>query len=77
MTLKELKQAIADNKLLCPECKQPVKEYEKFTEIDEIWDGPGDSRIDASDRSKVTLTCTAAPCKWKERTEYWRNYIED
>lgn len=77
MTLKILKQAIADCKLLCPECKQPVKEYDKFSEIEEIWDGAGDSRIDASGRYKVTLICTSKPCEWKERTEYWGNYIED
>lgn len=77
MTLKELKQAISDNKLLCPECHKPVSQFDKFNEVEDVWDGAGDSRIDASGRYKVTLTCTTPPCQWKERTEYWRNYIED
>lgn len=77
VSLTEFKQAIANKKLLCPECKKPIEEYERFQEVEDVQDGAGDSRVDSSGNYKVTLKCTTAPCAWKERTEYWRNLIED
>ena len=77
MSLQVIKQAIADKKMLCPSCKQPVKQFEKFVEMtDSVWDGAGDSAL-ATQGSKVTLICGNDKCDWKERTEYWKNYIED
>ncbi len=76
MSLQTIKQAIADKKMRCPKCKQPVKEYEKYVDaIGHIWDGAGDSRVEMQG-SKVTLICGNGNCDWKERTEYWDNYIE-
>jgi len=73
MSLSKIKEAISGGKMLCPECKKPVKSYEKFVEMTEsVWDGAGDSNLETSG-SKVTLIC--GNCDWKERTEYWSEYI--
>jgi transcription elongation factor Elf1 len=75
MSLQVIKQAIADKKLLCPNCNKPVKSFDKFIEMtDSVWDGAGDSLLDTKG-SKVTLIC--GNCDWRERTEFWKNYIED
>ena len=75
MSLQKIKQAIADKKMICPSCNKPVQQYDKYTELtDSVWDGAGDSNLETSG-SKVTLICGA--CDWKERTEYWNNYIEE
>jgi len=75
MSETKIKDAIANKKLICPQCKQAVTKYEKYTEMTaNVWDGAGDSGIEYAG-SKVTLVCGS--CDWKERTEYWSNYIED
>lgn len=77
MSEEILKKAIAGKKMRCPKCAQPVQQYDKFVDaIQNIWDGFGDSRIDVSG-SKVTLICGNDKCDWRERTEYWLNYVED
>jgi hypothetical protein len=54
-----------------------VGNYEKYVEmVDSVWDGAGDSKTEFAG-AKVTLICGAAGCDWRERTEYWNNYIED
>jgi hypothetical protein len=75
MSLQRIKAAIADSKLICPSCQKPVQKFEKYIEtLSSVWDGPGDSNLETSG-SKVTLIC--GNCEWKERTEFWSNYIED
>lgn len=75
MSLQKIKQAIEDKKMFCPECKGSVQKYEKYADmLASVWDGPGDARME-TEGSKVTLIC--GNCDWKERTEYWSNYIED
>lgn len=77
MSLQQIKQAIADQKMRCPECNQPVKQYDKFVELTaSVWDGAGDSNLETAG-SKVTLICGNSGCSWKERTEYWTSYIQD
>ena len=77
MSLQTIKQAIADKKMLCPECKKPVKEFEKFVEMTaSIWDGAGDSNLETKG-CKVTLVCGNPGCDWKERTEYWTEFLSD
>jgi RNase P subunit RPR2 len=75
MSLQRIKQAIADKKVICPNCDKPVQQFDKYVEkTASVWDGPGDSRLETAG-SVVTLICGS--CDWKERTEYWSNYIED
>jgi hypothetical protein len=77
MSLSTIKDAISSKKMKCPQCKAPVQKFEKFVELtDSIWDGAGDSKMETKG-SKVTLICGNGSCDWKERTEYWSNYIED
>lgn len=77
MSLDVLQQAIKDNKMICPKCNKPVKQYDNFvTTSSSVWDGAGDSARDA-DGSKVTLICANDGCAWKERTEYWDSYIDE
>lgn len=78
MSLNILMDAIDGKKLMCPLCKKPVQKYEKFVEMTgNVWDGAGDSNRNASAAgSKVTLICGNDKCDWRERTEYWQNYIE-
>jgi hypothetical protein len=76
MSEKTLKTAIAEKKMKCPKCQQPVQKYEKFVEMmASIWDGAGDSKTETGG-SKATLICGNAGCDWKERTEFWEQYID-
>ena len=75
VTLQVIKDAIANKKMICPECKQPIQKFDKFAEtIDAVRDGFNVVEID-SRASRVTLTCGNGDCPWSERTEYWREYI--
>jgi hypothetical protein len=75
MSLKTIKDAIADKKMICPECKKPIQKFDKFAEtIDAVRDGFNVIEID-SNASRVTLTCGNDGCAWTERTEYWIEYI--
>ncbi len=77
MSLDVIQEAIANKKMLCPKCKKPIQKFEKYAEtIDAVRDGFNIVEID-SRGSRVTLTCGNEGCDWKERTEYWRNMIED
>lgn len=76
MTLNEFKEIINAHKLICPDCGKPIKQFDKFVElIASVWDGPGDSRLETAG-SKVTLICGSDGCTWRERTEYWENYMQ-
>lgn len=75
MSLQVLQSAINSQKMKCPNCGKPVKQYDKFTELTaSVWDGAGDSGLETAG-SKVTLIC--GNCDWRERTEYWANYIDE
>lgn len=76
MSLDILITAIEEKKMACPSCKKPIQKYEKFVEMAQsVWDGAGDSGMGVAG-SKVTLICGNDKCDWRERTEYWKNYIE-
>lgn len=76
MSLEVIKQAIADEKMRCPKCKGAVKQYDKYVETcASVWDGAGDSGLETQG-AKVTLICGNDTCDWRERTEYWREYID-
>ena len=77
MNLSEFKEIISTGKLVCPECGKPILEFEKFLgeSIANIWDGAGDSKVETAG-SKVTLICANEGCQWRERTEYWSNYLK-
>ena len=77
MSLEKIKSAISEKKLRCPTCSRPVLKYEKYVDsVDSVWDGAGDSGVEFSG-CKVTLVCGNDSCDWKERTEFWKNYLED
>ena len=77
MSLKVIKDAVANKKMLCPQCKKPIQKFEKFAEtIDAVREGLGFTDID-SRGSRVTLKCGNDPCEWTERTEFWSQYITD
>ncbi len=77
MSLQRIKDAVQNNKMRCPSCKSPIQKYEKYVEmVDSVWDGAGDSNTEFAG-AKVTLICGNPNCDWRERTEYWNNYIED
>ena len=77
MSLQVIKEAIANKKMRCPQCKGPIQKFDKYAEtIDAVRDGFGDTKID-SRASRVTLTCGNGDCSWHERTEYWEQYIEE
>jgi hypothetical protein len=77
MSLKVIKDAIANQKMLCPKCQNPIKKQEKYAEtIDAVRDGFGYTDID-SRASRVTLTCGNEGCDWTERTEFWSQYIHE
>jgi hypothetical protein len=77
MSLQIIKDAIANKKMTCPECKKPIQKFDKFAEtIDAVRDGFNVLEID-SNASRVTLICGNDPCQWKERTEYWHEYINN
>ena len=77
MRLSEFKETINTGKLICPTCGKSIRQFEKYVEesIEAIWDGAGDSRIETGG-SKVTLICGNPGCPWRERTEYWSNYLQ-
>ena len=76
MSLKTIKDAIANQKMICPSCNKPIKEFSKFAEtIDAVRDGFNVIEID-SNASRVTLKCGNEGCDWGERTEYWIEYIK-
>jgi hypothetical protein len=77
MSLEIIKGAIANKKMACPKCKKPIQKYDKYAEtIDAVRDGFNLIDID-SRSSRVTLTCGNNGCDWTERTEYWKQYIDD
>lgn len=76
MSLSTIKNAIQNKKMHCPKCKGAVQKYEKYVEMTaSVWDGAGDSNHETAG-SKVTLICGNGVCDWKERTEFWANYID-
>jgi hypothetical protein len=76
MGLQRIQGAIKDKTMKCPSCHQPVKQYEKYVDmVASVWDGPGDTRTETSG-SKVTLICGNDGCDWKERTEFWEQFID-
>lgn len=79
MSVEVIKKAIANEKMRCPKCKKPVKKYDNFVAmLDTAYDGPDSSlTLDSAGPSKVTLICGNDSCAWKERTEYWENYLEE
>lgn len=77
MSEVRVKTAIANKKLRCPNCGEPILKYEKYVDTaDSVWDGAGDTNVEFSG-CKVTLVCGNGKCDWKERTEYWQNFAED
>lgn len=73
MSAQVIKDAIANKKMMCPECGKPIQKFDKIAEtIDAVRDGFNVVEID-SHATRVTLTC--GNCPWTERTEYWQNYI--
>jgi len=77
MSQDRIKKSIAEKKMACPECKKPIQKYEKYLDLmGSVWDGAGDSLTQTAG-SKVTLICANGDCAWRERTEYWENYIAD
>lgn len=77
MSLQTIKQAIADKKMICPECSEPVTKFEKFVEVlESVYDGPGSGLDGDTNGCKATFICGNGDCQWKERTEYWDNYIK-
>lgn len=74
MSQARIKQLITEEQLICPDCDKPIKGMDKYVDtIGSVWDGAGDSHTEGGG-SKVTLIC--GNCSWKERTEYWENYIK-
>jgi hypothetical protein len=77
MSQQEFKELIAGGRLICPTCSLPVRSFEKYTEMaSSVWDGAGDTSVETAG-SKVTLICANGECPWRERTEYWSNYLKD
>ncbi len=77
MSLDSFKKIIDDKRLICPSCEKPVKQFEKYVQsISSVWDGAGDSLTEDAG-AIVTLICGNDGCAWKERTEYWDNYLKD
>ncbi|MBX9688121.1 MAG: hypothetical protein K2X27_15545 [Candidatus Obscuribacterales bacterium] len=77
MSLQAIKDAIANEKLICPKCKGAIKGWEKYAEtIDAVRDGFNIQEID-SNGERVTLICGNEGCAWKERTEYPLEFSKD
>lgn len=77
MSEQVIKDAIANKKMICPECKKPIQKYEKYAEtIDSVRDGFNILEVDSMG-SRVTLECSNGDCSWQERTEYWEEYINE
>ncbi len=76
MKQNEFKQAIEEGKFVCPDCGKAIKQFEKFVETTaSVWDGAGDSNLETG-AAKVTLICANDSCPWRERTEYWSEYMK-
>lgn len=76
MSLDKFKKLISDGELICPKCAKPVSKFEKYVEkLASVWDGAGDS-VTETEGSVVTLICANGSCAWKERSEYWENYLK-
>ncbi len=77
MSLDSFKKLIHDKKLSCPKCSKAILKFDKYVDrMASVWDGAGDSATETQG-SLVTLICANDDCSWKERTEYWENYLED
>lgn len=77
MSLQEFKDALNNKKVICPKCKKPVLKFDKYAEtIDAVRDGFNIQEID-SYGARVTLICGNEGCSWKERVDYWTEYVED
>lgn len=77
MSLESFKTLIKDEQLICPKCSKPIKQFDKYVDrMASVWDGAGDSVTETAG-SLVTLICANDGCSWKERTEYWDNYMKD
>lgn len=77
MSLQEFKDAIESKKLICPKCTNPILKFEKYADtIDAVRDGFNIQEID-SHGARVTLICANNGCSWKERTEYWIEFLEE
>ncbi|MBZ0186381.1 MAG: hypothetical protein K8F91_09060 [Candidatus Obscuribacterales bacterium] len=77
MSEQVLKEAIENSKVHCPKCKRSVTKYEKYAEtIDSVRDGFNVIAIDSMG-ARVTLICGNGECTWRERTEYWTEYLAD
>ena len=77
MSEQVIKDAIQNKKMICPECEKPIQKYDKYAEtIDSVRDGFNVLAIDSMG-SRVTLLCGNNGCEWKERTEYWEEYLND
>ncbi len=75
MSLQAIKDAIADKKMICPKCENPIQSYEKYAEtIDAVRDGFNILEVDSLGE-RVTLICGNEGCAWKERTEYPMEFI--
>lgn len=77
MSLEEFKSAFENKKLICPKCGKPILKYDKYAEtLDAVRDGFNVQEID-SFGARVTLICNNEACAWKERTEYWENFVDE
>jgi hypothetical protein len=76
MSEQVIKEAIENERMPCPKCKQPIRKYEKYAAtIDAVRDGFNILEVD-SRASRVTLICGNEGCAWKDRTEYWDDMID-
>ena len=76
MNQTEFKKNVESGKLICPTCGKAIKQFEKFVETTaSVWDGAGDSNLETG-AAKVTLICANDNCSWRERTEYWSEYMQ-
>jgi len=77
VSLERIKRAISDKTLRCPLCAKPILRFEKYVDlVASVWDGAGDSGVETGG-CKVTLICGNEGCSWKERSEYWQNYLKE
>ncbi len=77
MSLDSFRKLVETEQLICPKCKNPVKQFEKYVQsIATVWDGAGDSLTEDAG-AIATLICANEGCDWKERTEYWDTYMKD
>lgn len=75
MSLQAIKDAIANKKMICPKCQNPIKQFDKYAEtIDSVREGFNIDTVN-SYGERVTLICANDGCAWKERTEYPMEYV--